>query len=136
MQGLLPGRENERTGVVVLIADDSPHSRELLRTVLENDGYAVVEYPNGKDAFAGAQQHKPDLMLLDLKMPGKDGSEVVSDIRASPDLAHVPVVALTASAMKGDRERILSAGFTEYLSKPVHVSDLRRIVAQLTDRKN
>jgi CheY-like chemotaxis protein len=120
-----------RPDPLVLIADDNPRSRELLRTVLEQDGYVVLEYTNGTDALAAAKRHKPDLMLLDLRMPGHDGFEVLSGVRAMPHLSSSPVVALTASAMRGDRERILAAGFTEYLSKPIHVAELRRVLAEL-----
>lgn len=129
---LSPELLSKRASPVVLIADDNPRSRELLRTVLQRDGYAVLEYANGTEALAGIQLHRPDLILLDLRMPGQDGFQVLSAVRAIPDLANSPVVALTASAMRGDREQILSAGFTEYLSKPIHVSELRQIVAELT----
>lgn len=125
------GFDSTRAAPLVLIADDNPRSRELLRTVLEHDGYTVLECANGNDALITAERYRPDLILLDLRMPGRDGFQVLSALRAIPELANSPVVALTASAMLGDRERILCAGFTEHLSKPVHVSDLRRVVAQL-----
>ena len=115
----------------ILIADDNPRSRELLRTVLEQDGYEVLEFANGDDALLGAHQYLPDLILLDIRMPGRSGFEVASVLRSLPALARSPIVALTASAMQGDRERILSSGFDEYLPKPIHLPELRRLVTKL-----
>jgi two-component system chemotaxis sensor kinase CheA len=99
----------------VLVADDRATSRELVRTVLEKSGYAVVEAGDGIEALRNAREWKPDLIILDLHMPGLDGFAVVQEIRRDRQLASTPVMALTASAMQGDRERALSAGFTGYL---------------------
>lgn len=120
-----------RTQALILIADDNPRSRELLRTVLEQDGYEVLEYADGEAALLGAQQYVPDLILLDIRMPGRNGFEVAAALRCVPSLARLPIVALTASAMQGDRERILSSGFDEYLPKPIHLPELRLLVTKL-----
>jgi CheY-like chemotaxis protein len=103
----------------VLIADDKATSRELVRTVLEKSSYAVVEASDGIEALKNARECKPDLIILDLHMPGLDGFGVIEKIRRDPDLAATPVMALTASAMQGDRERALAAGFTAYIAKPI-----------------
>ena len=115
----------------VLIADDKATSRELVRTVLENSGYTVVEAGDGIEALRSARESKPDLIILDLPMPGMDGFGVVREIRLDRDLASTPVMALTASAMQGDRERALSAGFTSYIAKPIHLSELRSEVERM-----
>jgi CheY-like chemotaxis protein len=117
----------------VLIADDTPTSRELLRTVLENVGYSVVEAADGIEALRCAKDSKPDLIILDLHMPGLDGFAVVRKIRLDQELAATPVMALTASAMQGDREKALAAGFTSYIAKPIHLSQLRSEVERMLE---
>ncbi|HEY6447154.1 MAG TPA: response regulator [Acidobacteriaceae bacterium] len=120
---------------LILIADDRPSSRELLRTVLERAGYEVVEAEDGEAALEQAHTHHPDLILLDLQMPRLDGYGVMERLRNDPGYALPPVLALTASAMRGDREKILAAGFTEYLSKPAGGKALRETVARLLERR-
>jgi CheY-like chemotaxis protein len=115
----------------VLVADDKASSRELVRTVLERSGYLVVEAGDGIEALRSARESKPDLIILDLHMPGLDGFGVVREIRLDRDLAATPVMALTASAMQGDRERALAAGFTSYLAKPIQLSFLRSEVERM-----
>ena len=115
----------------ILIADDVPASRELIGTILDEAGYNVIEASNGTEALNKARELTPDLILLDLHMPLMDGYGVVSALRADPRFSMTPVVALTASAMQGDRERALSAGFTAYIAKPIRVADLRAEVARL-----
>lgn len=115
----------------ILIADDKATSRELVRTVLENCGYAVAEASDGIEALRNARDWKPDLIILDLHMPGLDGFAVVREIRLDRELASTPVMALTASAMQGDRERALAAGFTGYMAKPIQLRVLRSEVERL-----
>jgi CheY-like chemotaxis protein len=115
----------------VLVADDKATSRELVRTVLEKCGYAVFEAGDGLEAVRRAQELTPDLIILDLHMPGLDGFGVIQELRRDEQFAATPVMALTASAMQGDRERALSAGFTAYISKPIPLSTLRKEVERL-----
>lgn len=115
---------------VILIADDRSSSRELLRTVLERAGYQVIEAEDGEVAVERAITGHPDLILLDLQMPRLDGYGVLAKLRGDPRFASVPILALTASAMRGDRENILAAGFTDYLSKPAGPELLRETVAR------
>jgi len=115
----------------VLIADDRPTGRELVRTVLENGGYEVFEASDGIEALASAARILPDLIILDVHMPGLDGFGVVKQLRLDPRFAKTPVVALTASAMQGDRQRALDAGFTGYITKPVSLKALRAEVERL-----
>lgn len=115
----------------VLIADDKPTGRELVRTVLENGGYEVFEASDGLEALDAAHRLRPDLIILDLHMPGLDGFGVIKELRLDAHFATTPVVALTASAMQGDRQRALSAGFTGYITKPVSLKALRAEVERL-----
>jgi CheY-like chemotaxis protein len=119
---------------LILIADDRASSRELLRTVLERVGYAVIEAEDGEAAVERAQSGNPDLILLDLQMPKLDGYGVLARLRADERFRTVPVLALTASAMSGDQEKILAAGFTDYLSKPAGPELLRETVARLLEQ--
>ena len=115
----------------ILIVEDKATSRELLRTVLEQQGYAVEEARDGEEALRKISQHLPDLVLMDLHMPARNGFEVMEEIRKNPRLQTLPVVAVTASAMQGDREKALAAGFTSYISKPVSLVQLRLEVSRL-----
>jgi len=115
----------------ILIADDQAAARELLRTILVNSGYEVLEAVDGNDATAQLNKVRPDLVLLDIHMPGKDGFEVCAFIRNHPELANVPVIALTAGLMSGEREKAISAGFTDFVGKPVAISALRQTVTRL-----
>jgi len=110
--------------IKILIAEDSPVNRELLRELLEMRGYAVSEACNGEEALHMVETAQPDVLLLDLSMPVQDGFATLRKIRESPTLASLPVLAVTAYAMRGDREKILDAGFDGYLSKPIHALTL------------
>jgi two-component system cell cycle response regulator DivK len=119
----------------ILIADDKATSRELLRTVLERQGYEVLEAADGEEALQKALAEVPDLILLDLQMPRRSGYEVLGELRKDARHAALPIIALTASAMQGDRERALAAGFTGYLAKPVALVHLREEVQRLLQAK-
>ena len=114
----------------ILIAEDNPVNRELLRELLEVRGHTVVEACDGEEALRIIEQTQPDLVLLDIGMPLLDGFGVIRKIRENPRFASMPVVAVTAYAMRGDREKILSSNFDGYLSKPVDA----RSLAQELDR--
>ena len=115
----------------VLIADDKPASRELLRTVLESCGYAISEAADGIEALRYAHELEPDLIILDLHMPGVDGFGVLMELRREQKFSATPIMALTASAMQGDREKAVAAGFNSYISKPVPLKSLREEVERL-----
>jgi two-component system cell cycle response regulator DivK len=117
----------------ILIAEDRPSSRELIRTVLEGCGYSVAEAVDGRQAVEVAKRENPDLLIVDLQMPALDGLGVLAELRRDERFADVPIVALTASAMQGDRERALEAGFTEYITKPVNLRFLRQEINRLLD---
>jgi CheY-like chemotaxis protein len=115
----------------LLIADDKVGGRELVRAVLEGSGYIIYEAADGLEALRLARELRPDLIVLDLNMPGLNGFEVIQELRGDAEFVDVPVLALTASAMHGDRERALAAGFTGYLSKPIGPRELRAEVNRL-----
>ena len=115
----------------VLIADDKATGRELVKTVLENIGHQVFEASNGLDALNVAQLIRPHLIILDLHMPALDGFGVIKELRQDSAFHAIPVIALTASAMQGDRQRALEAGFTSYITKPVSLKTLRAEVERL-----
>jgi CheY-like chemotaxis protein len=108
-----------------LIAEDNPVNRELLRELLETRGYKVVEACNGREALDLIPEYKPHILLLDLGMPILDGFETIQRVRASPSFHALPVLAVTAYAMRGDKEKIMKAGFDGYLSKPIDPSLLQ-----------
>ena len=102
----------------IAVVEDNADNRLLLQAIL--DGlYELVEYENGADALTGLAASLPDLVLLDISLPGMDGNEILARIRASESLKHLPVIALTAHAMSGDREKYLAAGFNDYITKPI-----------------
>src|SRR5208283_3036430 len=110
----------------ILLADDNLPSRELLREILETRRHCVMEASNGRDALDLIRQDQPELVLLDLQMPGMDGFRVIQELRRDIRFRRLPVIAVTASAMMGDRERAIAAGFDSYIAKPINSGELRR----------
>lgn len=111
------------TGHQVLVVEDNERNMKLFRDVLEASGYRTLEAVTGVQAVALVREHVPDLVLMDIQLPDIDGSEALARLRADERTMSVPVLALTAQAMEGDRERFLAAGFDGYLSKPVNIAD-------------
>jgi PAS domain S-box-containing protein len=112
-------------GKRVLVADDNPAGRELVRESLAKHASSIIEASDGREALGKIRETRPDLVLLDIQMPEMDGYAVLREIRNDPALHGLRVVALTAFAMQGDRERALAAGFDDYLTKPVTVAKLK-----------
>lgn len=108
----------------VLVVEDNEKNMKLLRDVLQATGYSTIEATTGTRAVELAAEHGPDLVLLDVQLPDIDGLEVLGRLRADERTASIPVLAVTAQAMQGDRERFLAAGFDGYFSKPVDVVEL------------
>jgi CheY-like chemotaxis protein len=103
----------------ILVAEDNLPNRELIREILESCGHEVIEAEDGQQALERLQDTKPDLVLLDIQMPVLDGYAVVRQLRQIPRLANLKILALTAYAMQGDREKVLQSGFDGYLTKPI-----------------
>lgn len=120
----------------ILIIEDNPKNRLLVRDILSFKGYVVLEAENGEAGVSIARQERPDLVLVDIQMPGMDGFTVLCALRAEPATRGLPVVALTALAMCGDQEKILAAGFDGYLAKPFHLEELLQTVQRFLPREN
>jgi two-component system cell cycle response regulator DivK len=117
-------------GTQVLVVEDNQKNMKLFRDVLRAAGYDTLEATTGAQAVELAAEHRPDLVLMDIQLPDIDGVEALSRLRADDRTASMPVLALTAQAMDGDRERFLAAGFDGYLSKPVNVVEFLATVRQ------
>ena len=119
---------------VVLIVEDNPRNLKLVRDVLEYAGFVVLSADEGEAGIELARARRPDLILMDVHLPGIDGVEALARLRADGATAAIPVVALTAYAMKEDRARFEAAGFDGYLEKPVNVRELPGQVEALLRR--
>jgi two-component system cell cycle response regulator DivK len=117
----------------VLLADDNPGNREIARFALEMAGHRVLEAADGGEAVELARRETPALIILDIQMPVLDGYAVIGELRRDAQFAKTPAIAMTAYAMRGDREKALAAGFTRHIPKPVNLSNLRQIVAELLE---
>lgn len=112
----------------VLYIEDNFHNRRIVNKVLSSRGIQVVEAEDGEKGLEMVRELNPPLVLLDITLPGIDGIEVVKRMKADDNLHHIPVIAITASAMRGDRERFLEAGCDDYMSKPIQVKELADMV--------
>jgi two-component system cell cycle response regulator DivK len=115
----------------ILVVEDNPKNMKLIRDVLQATGYRTVEAATGAHALVLAAEHMPALVLLDIRLPDMDGLEALGRLRLDERTASIPVLAITAQAMRGDRERFREAGFDGYLSKPLDISELLLTVGQL-----
>jgi len=115
----------------VLVVDDNRPSRELIVDILRPLSLELAEAPDGTTALAAARSMGPDLVILDLMMPGMDGFAVLHELRHDPVCAGTPVMAVTANAMPGERSKALLAGFSDFLTKPLRCAELRRRVEAL-----
>jgi two-component system cell cycle response regulator DivK len=120
-------------GETILVVEDNEKSMKLCRDVLQAKGYRMLQATTGRRAVELATAHGPDLVLMDIQLPDIDGVEALSRLRADERTASTPVLALTAQAMRGDRERFLAAGFDGYVSKPVNIVELVGAVRQYCD---
>jgi two-component system cell cycle response regulator DivK len=102
----------------IAVVDDNADNRLIIRTILE-DQYDIVEYSSGIEAIEGFRENRPDVVILDISLPEMDGTEILRRIRDDSHLHDLPVIALTAHAMVGDREKYLAAGFNDYVAKPI-----------------
>lgn len=108
----------------VLYVEDNFHNRRLVRKILESKGYTLIEAEDGIAGLEMIRRLRPPLVLMDIGLPGLDGITVTNMVKGEDDLRHIPIIAITASAMSGDRERFLAAGCDDYLSKPIQPLEL------------
>ncbi len=126
---------NAFAGHKILVVDDEPDSREVATILLEMAGAEVIEASDGEHGLAAAREHKPVFILADLSMPEMSGWQLLHHLKQDETIADIPVIALTAHAMAGDKERVLAAGFYSYMAKPLRpetfVDDLLKLVADI-----
>jgi two-component system, cell cycle response regulator DivK len=119
------------TGKKILIVDDDPMSRKLARDVLQANGYDTEEVITGEEAVAKTAQIKPNLIVMDIRLPGVDGLEATRHLKSDNATAGIPVITVTAQAMPGDEEKILEAGCQAYLAKPLRFKEFVSLVKTL-----
>jgi CheY-like chemotaxis protein len=107
---------------VILVVEDNERNRKLVRTILEFRGYEVVECDDGEPSLALAKERRPVLVLMDIELPKVDGITALGRLRADPETAAIPVIAVTASVTASQKERVMAAGFNGYISKPIDVA--------------
>jgi CheY-like chemotaxis protein len=112
----------------VLLVEDNYDNFEMVRFLLERADYTVVGARNGREAVTAAHEHKPDVILMDLSLPEMDGWEAAREIKSDPEIAGIPLIALTAHTLPGDRQKAMEAGFDNYISKPINVPAFYDIV--------
>ncbi len=115
----------------ILVVEDTPANLALVSKLLTAAGHAVVEARTATEGIALVREHRPDLVLMDLGLPDMDGSSALREIRADEAVADIQVVAFTASAMRGDRDRALAAGFDGYLSKPIDFATFMKTIGEM-----
>ena len=121
---------------LILIVEDNPRNLKLVRDLLKHHGYLTLAAATGEEAIELARAHRPHLVLMDVQLPGMDGVAALTRMRADPATASLRVVAVTAFAMKHDRDRFLAWGFDGYIEKPISVRDFPgQIAALLADRE-
>lgn len=116
-------------GGLILIVEDNPKNLKLLRDVLQFRGYTTIEAETAEVGITLAHAHQPALILMDVQLPGMDGCSAMQLLKADQHTQHIPIVAMTALAMKGDRERLLAEGFDGYMSKPIALKELPKLIA-------
>ena len=123
------------TGALILIVEDNDKNRKLVRDVLTFKGYEVIETETGEEGVRLARERSPSLVLMDIRLPGIDGVEALRRLRAEETTRGISVMAMTASVMSEDRQKIMAAGFDGYQSKPINVTDFVAAVAQFLERR-
>jgi CheY-like chemotaxis protein len=119
---------------LILIVEDDEKSRKLVRDVLTFRGYEIVEAETGEEGVGLALERRPSLILMDIRLPGIDGIQALGRLRAEVVTRGIPVMAMTASVMTGDRQRVLDAGFDAFQAKPIKIKDFVAAVEQLLER--
>lgn len=119
---------------VILIVEDNEKNLKLVRDVLRVKGYATIEATNAEDGIALANEHKPDLILMDIQLPGMNGIDALRALRANPVTAGIPAIAVTASVMQQDRNLITDAGFDGYVGKPINLKEFLDAVRTMLEQ--
>jgi len=109
---------------LILVVEDQEDNRRIMRDLLTSVGYKVIEAVTGEEGVAAAESHRPDLILMDIQLPGLDGYEATRQIKANPDLQHIPIIVVTSYALSGDDVKAYEAGCNDYVSKPFSPREL------------
>ena len=120
---------------LILIVEDNDKNLKLVRDVLQVKGYATIEAGNAEDGIVLARERKPDLILMDIQLPGMNGIEAIGVLRADPATAAIPVAAVTASVMPQDRNKITEAGFNAYVGKPINLKEFLDTVRNMLESR-
>ena len=115
----------------ILIVEDDPRSLKMIQMTLRSYGYSLLEATDGEEALKVARNDKPDLIIMDLRLPKVSGLEVTRQLRQMSDFNHIAIIAITAYAMKGDKEKAISAGCDAYLAKPINTRELPKLVTEM-----
>ena len=115
----------------ILIVEDDPRNLKMIQMTLRPYGYSLLEATDGEEALKVARSDKPDLIIMDLRLPKVSGLEVTRQLRQMSDFNHIAIIAITAYAMKGDKEKAISAGCDAYLAKPINTRELPRLVTEM-----
>jgi CheY-like chemotaxis protein len=118
---------------LILVVEDNEQSRKLVRDVLKFKGYEIIEAETGEDGVRLAQERRPSLVLMDIRLPGINGIDALRRLRAGADTQSIPVLAMTASVMTEDRQKIMDAGFDAFQSKPINVKEFVAAVERLIE---
>ncbi|OIO84815.1 MAG: response regulator [Anaerolineae bacterium CG_4_9_14_3_um_filter_57_17] len=124
----------EESRATILYVEDNPDNRMLIRRVLSADGFTVFEAPSATEALKKLQTLRPDLILMDINMPEMDGYTLTARIRELPNMGGIPVIALTANVMKGDKEKSLEAGCDGYIQKPIDIDTITEQIERFLKR--
>ena len=119
----------------ILIVEDNLQSMRLIEMTLKAKGYTLLEAFDGEEAIEVAVRERPDLVILDIQLPKMSGLEVTKKLRETPGFAHTPIIAITAYAMKGDKEKVIDAGCDLHLSKPINTRELPALIAQMLQQR-
>jgi two-component system cell cycle response regulator DivK len=115
----------------ILIVEDDPRSLKMIQMILRPYGYSLLEATDGEEALKVACSDKPDLIIMDLRLPKVSGLEVTRQLRQMSDFSHIAIIAITAYAMKGDEEKAISAGCDAYLAKPINTRELPKLITKM-----
>ena len=130
-----PTGEKQAMREKILIVEDNPRNMRLIEMTLRSNNYILLKATDGETALDMAVREQPDLILMDIRLPGMNGLDVTRALRKTPAFSHTPIIGLTAHAMKGDKERVLESGCDAYLSKPINTRELPGIIAEMLSQR-
>lgn len=129
------GEEKQALKEKILIVEDNPPNMRLIETTLRAKGYTLLKATDGKEALDMATRERPSLIIMDIQLPRVGGLEVARRLRQMPAFSHIPIIALTAYAMKGDKEKFIEAGCDGYLAKPISTRELPEMIAEMLQQR-